>query len=123
MHTRIDREFKKKKRSLCEANLYSNYGANLLLIVQPAIDQSTSLPVEGRGHRVVEEQVSTSRIDLEEDSSVATYSTAWPTTMETEIMDNEILIGTVEYKSTMEVTTAATSTNKVSILRYYAVHI
>lgn len=79
------------------------------LIVQPAIDQSTNPPVEGRGHRVVEERISTSTIDLEEDSSVATYSTAWPSTMETDIMDNEILIGTVDYKSTLEVTTAATN--------------
>ncbi|EZA53429.1 hypothetical protein X777_06510, partial [Ooceraea biroi] len=80
----------------------------------PAIDQSTNLPVEGRGHRVVEEQVSTSRIDLEEDSSVAAYSTAWPSTMETDIMDNEILIGTMDYKSSLEVTTAAASTNELS---------
>jgi len=87
-----------------------------LLIVQPAIDQSTNPPVEGRGHRVVEEQVSTSTIDLEEDSSVAAYSTAWPSTMETDIMDNEILMGTMDYKSSLEVTTAA-STNEVSILR------
>lgn len=83
------------------------------------IDQSTNPPpVEGRGHRVVEEQVSTSTIDLEEDSSAATYSTAWPSTMETDIMDNEILIGTVDYKSTLEVTTAATSMNEVSIWWY-----
>nr|XP_012217780.1 PREDICTED: uncharacterized protein LOC105669410 [Linepithema humile] len=80
----------------------------------PTIDQSTNPPVEGRGHRVVEEQVSTSTIDLEEDSSAATYSTAWPSTMETDIMDNEILIGTVDYKSTLEVTTAATSANELS---------
>ncbi|XP_011688443.1 PREDICTED: uncharacterized protein LOC105450350 [Wasmannia auropunctata] len=80
----------------------------------PAIDQSTNPSVEGRGHRVVEERISTSTIDLEEDSSVATYSTAWPSTMETDIMDNEILIGTVNYKSTLEVTTAATSTNELS---------
>ncbi|XP_011862338.1 PREDICTED: uncharacterized protein LOC105558969 [Vollenhovia emeryi] len=86
----------------------------LSLIVQPAIDQSTNPPVEGRGHRVVEERISTSAIDLEEDSSVATYSTAWPSTTETDIMDNEILIGTVDYKSTLEVTTAATSTNELS---------
>ncbi|XP_012540312.2 uncharacterized protein LOC105838926 [Monomorium pharaonis] len=80
----------------------------------PAIDQSTNPPVEGRGHRVVEERISTSTIDLEEDSSVATYSTAWPSTMETDIMDNEILIGTVDYKSTLEVTTAPTSANELS---------
>ncbi|XP_018403829.1 PREDICTED: uncharacterized protein LOC108780571 [Cyphomyrmex costatus] len=80
----------------------------------PAIDQSTNPSVEGRGHRVVEERISTSTIDLEEDSSVATYSTAWPSTMETDIMDNEILIGTVDYKSTLEVTTAATLTNELS---------
>ncbi|XP_014477911.1 PREDICTED: uncharacterized protein LOC106746172 [Dinoponera quadriceps] len=80
----------------------------------PTIDQSTYPSVEGRGHRVVEEQVSTGAIDLEEDSSVATYSTAWPSTMETDIMDNEILIGTVDYKSTLEVTTAAISTNELS---------
>ncbi|XP_077265820.1 uncharacterized protein LOC143899407 [Temnothorax americanus] len=80
----------------------------------PAIDQSTNPPVEGRGHRVVEERISTSTIDLEEDSSVVTYSTAWPSTMETDIMDNEILIGTVDYKSTLEVTTAGTSTNELS---------
>ncbi|KAL0116614.1 hypothetical protein PUN28_009923 [Cardiocondyla obscurior] len=80
----------------------------------PAIDQSTNPPIEGRGHRVVEERISTSTIDLEEDSSVATYSTAWPSTMETDIMDNEILIGTVDYKSTLEVTTAAISTNELS---------
>lgn len=97
----------------------SNYGTNLLLIVQPAIDQSPTSPsVEGRGHRVVEEQVSTGAIDLEEDSSAATYSTVWPTTMETDIMDNEILIGTMDYKSTLEVTTAVAPTNEVSILRY-----
>lgn len=95
------------------------YGTNLLLIAQPTIDQSTYPSVEGRGHRVVEEQVSTGAIDLEEDSSVATYSTAWPSTMETDIMDNEILIGTVDYKSTLEVTTAAISTNEVSV--YYSV--
>ncbi|XP_070160306.1 uncharacterized protein [Polyergus mexicanus] len=80
----------------------------------PAIDQSTSLPVEGRGHRVVDEGISTSTIDLEEDSLVTTYSTAWPSTMETDMMDNEILIGTMEYKSTLEVTTTATSTNELS---------
>ncbi|KYN33025.1 hypothetical protein ALC56_12659 [Trachymyrmex septentrionalis] len=80
----------------------------------PAIDQSTNPSVEGRGHRVVEERISTSTIDLEEDSSVATYSTAWPSTMETDIMDNEILIGTVDYKSTLEVTTAVTLTNELS---------
>jgi len=67
---------------------------------------------------VVEEQVSTSTIDLEEDSSVAAYSTAWPSTMETDIMDNEILIGTMDYKSSLEMTTAA-STNEVSILTTY----
>ncbi|KAG5312876.1 KCP protein, partial [Acromyrmex insinuator] len=87
---------------------------SLSLIVQPAIDQSTNPSVEGRGHRVVEERISTSTIDLEEDSSVATYSTAWPSTMETDIMDNEILIGTVDYKSTLEVTTTATLTNELS---------
>ncbi|XP_025263621.1 uncharacterized protein LOC105252197 isoform X1 [Camponotus floridanus] len=80
----------------------------------PAIDQSTNLPVEGRGHRVVDERISTSTIDLEEDSFVTTYSTAWPSTMETDIMDNEILIGTVDYKSTLEVTTTATLTNELS---------
>ncbi|XP_020287568.1 uncharacterized protein LOC109856570 [Pseudomyrmex gracilis] len=85
----------------------------------PAIDQSTSAPVEGRGHRVVEERVSTGAIDIEEDTSVtavAPYSTAWPTTMETDIMDNEILIGTVDYKSTLEVTTvpSTTTTNELS---------
>ncbi|KAL6258068.1 hypothetical protein P5V15_009985, partial [Pogonomyrmex californicus] len=74
----------------------------------PAIDQSTNPPVEGRGHRVVEERISTSTIDFEEDSSVATYST-----METDVVDNEILIGTVDYKSTLEVTTAATLTNEL----------
>ncbi|EFN84001.1 hypothetical protein EAI_03384 [Harpegnathos saltator] len=83
-------------------------------IFKPAIDQSTYTSVEARGHRVVEEQVSTGAIDPEEDSSVATYSTAWPSTMETDIMDNEILIGTVDYKSTLEVTTAAVSTNELS---------
>ncbi|XP_018304258.1 uncharacterized protein [Mycetomoellerius zeteki] len=81
---------------------------------RPTIDQSTNPSVEGRGHRVVEERISTSTIDLEEDSSVATYSTAWPSTMETDIMDNEILIGTVDYKSTLEVTTAVTLTNELS---------
>ncbi|XP_011632850.1 LOW QUALITY PROTEIN: uncharacterized protein LOC105424359 [Pogonomyrmex barbatus] len=79
----------------------------------PAIDQSTNPSVEGRGHRVVEERISTSTIDFEEDSSVATYSTAWPSTMETDVMDNEILIGTVDYKSTLEVTTAATLANEL----------
>lgn len=67
---------------------------------------------------MVEERISTSTIDLEEDSSVATYSTAWPSTMETDIMDNEILIGTVDYKSTLEVTTAATSATEVLIYIY-----
>lgn len=66
---------------------------------------------------MVEERISTSTIDLEEDSSVATYSTAWPSTMETDIMDNEILIGTVDDKSTLEVTTATTSMNEVMIIR------
>lgn len=64
---------------------------------------------------MVDERISTSTIDLEEDSFVTTYSTAWPSTMETDIMDNEILIGTVDYKSTLEVTTMATLTNEVSI--------
>ena len=66
---------------------------------------------------MVDERISTgSTIDLEKDSSVTTYSpTAWPSTIETDIMDNEILIGTVDYKSTLEVTTAAISTNEVSI--------
>lgn len=64
---------------------------------------------------VIEERISTAAINLEEDSSVITYSTVWPsTTMETDIMDNEIIIGTVDYKSTLEVTTAATLTNEVS---------
>lgn len=69
---------------------------------------------------MVEERVSTDAIDIEEDTSVAAvaaYSTAWPTTMETDIMDNEILIGTVDYKSTLEVTTvpSTTATNEVLI--------
>lgn len=65
---------------------------------------------------MVDERISTSTIDLEEDSSfVTTYSTVWPSTMETDIMDNEILIGTMEYKSTLEVTTTATSAKEVSI--------
>ncbi|XP_029168318.1 uncharacterized protein LOC114938495 [Nylanderia fulva] len=80
----------------------------------PAINQSTNLSVEGRGHRVVDERISTSTIDLEEDSFVTTYSTVWPSTMETDIMDNEILIGTVDYKSTLEVTTVATSANELT---------
>jgi len=108
-------EFYKKKRFLCEEILIDLRYESLSLIVQPTIDQSTNPPVEGRGHRVVEERISTSTIDLEEDSSVATYSTAWPSTMETDIMDNEILIGTMDYKSTLEVTTATTSMNDVII--------
>ena len=108
-------EFYKKERFFYEEILIDLRYESLSLIVQPAIDQSTNPSVEGRGHRVVEERISTSTIDLEEDSSVATYSTAWPSTMETDIMDNEILIGTVDYKSTLEVTTAATLTNEVMI--------
>lgn len=104
-----------RARARAQTDVRRIYGTNLLLIAQPTIDQSTYPSVEGRGHRVVEEQVSTGAIDLEEDSSAATYSTAWPSTMETDIMDNEILIGTVDYKSTLEVTTAAISTNEVSI--------
>jgi len=57
-------EFYKKKRFLCEEILIDLRYESLSLIVQPAIDQSTNPPVEGRGHRVVEERISTSTIDL-----------------------------------------------------------
>ncbi|XP_076756145.1 uncharacterized protein LOC143426511 [Xylocopa sonorina] len=75
----------------------------------PAADQVTNPPVEGRGHRVVEERIDTSTKETDEESSIATDSTSWPSTYETDIMDNEIL-ETVDYvKSSPEFATTTTS--------------
>lgn len=71
----------------------------------PAVDQITNPPVEGRGHRVVEERIDSSTKELVEESSIVTDSTSWPSTFETDIMDNEIL-ETVDYvKSNPEIAT------------------
>ncbi|XP_053987607.1 uncharacterized protein LOC128880998 [Hylaeus volcanicus] len=71
----------------------------------PAAEQITSLPVEGRGHRVVEERIDSSTTDREE-SSIPTDPTSWPSTFETDIMDNEILVETVaNVKSSPEIPT------------------
>ncbi|XP_017762364.1 PREDICTED: LOW QUALITY PROTEIN: uncharacterized protein LOC108552369 [Eufriesea mexicana] len=76
----------------------------------PAVDQITNPPVEGRGHRVVEERIDSSTKELEEESSIATDSTSWPSTFETDIMDNEIL-ETVDYvKSSPEIPTTTAGT-------------
>ncbi|KOC70919.1 Extracellular matrix protein FRAS1, partial [Habropoda laboriosa] len=75
----------------------------------PAVDQTTNPPVEGRGHRVVEERIDSSTRELEEESSIATDSTSWPSTFETDIMDNEIL-ETVDYvKSSPEIATTTSA--------------
>ncbi|XP_076287097.1 uncharacterized protein LOC143212319 [Lasioglossum baleicum] len=72
----------------------------------PVVEQITSPPVEGRGHRVVEERIDSSTIVHEESSSIPTDSTSWPSTFETDIMDNEILVETVDYvKSSPEIAT------------------
>lgn len=61
--------------------------------------------MEGRGHRVVEERIDSSTKELVEESSIVTDSTSWPSTFETDIMDNEIL-ETVDYvKSNPEIAT------------------
>ncbi|KAK9303617.1 hypothetical protein QLX08_004723 [Tetragonisca angustula] len=77
----------------------------------PAVDQITNPPVEGRGHRVVEERIDSSTKELvEESSSIVTDSTSWPATFETDIMDNEIL-ETVDYvKSSPEIATTTSAT-------------
>ncbi|KOX68509.1 Extracellular matrix protein FRAS1 [Melipona quadrifasciata] len=77
----------------------------------PAVDQVTNPPVEGRGHRVVEERIDSSTKELvEESSSMVTDSTSWPATFETDIMDNEIL-ETVDYvKSSPEIATTTSAT-------------
>ncbi|XP_050473405.1 uncharacterized protein LOC126865206 isoform X1 [Bombus huntii] len=66
----------------------------------PAVDQTNlthaNALVEGRGHRVVEERIDSSTRQVVEESSVSTDSTSWPSTFETDIMDNEIL-ETVDY--------------------------
>lgn len=68
--------------------------------MQPAVDQTNlthaNALVEGRGHRVVEERIDSSTRQIVEESSVSTDSTSWPSTFETDIMDNEIL-ETVDY--------------------------
>nr|XP_033329867.1 uncharacterized protein LOC117222330 [Megalopta genalis] len=72
----------------------------------PIVEQITSPPVEGRGHRVVEERIDSSTTVREESSSIPTDSTSWPSTFETDIMDNEILVETVDYvKSSPEFAT------------------
>ncbi|XP_076232879.1 uncharacterized protein LOC143178234 [Calliopsis andreniformis] len=77
----------------------------------PAVDLITSPPVEGRGHRVVEERADSSTVSLQEESSIATESTSWPSTFETDIMDNEIQVETVDYlKSNPEVITTTLAT-------------
>ncbi|XP_034181960.2 uncharacterized protein LOC117605124 [Osmia lignaria lignaria] len=79
-----------------------------------SIDQITNPPVEGRGHRVVEERIDSSTKQLDEESSIATDSTSsLPSTFETDMMDNEIL-ETVDYvKSSPEiVTTTQTSSEE-----------
>lgn len=95
---------------------YVNLRNDKYYFAQPAVDQITNPPVEGRGHRVVEERIDSSTRKVEEDSSIATDSTSWPSTDETDIMDNEIL-ETVDYvKSSPEiVTTTATSVEEVII--------
>ncbi|XP_076182997.1 uncharacterized protein LOC143154862 [Ptiloglossa arizonensis] len=71
----------------------------------PAAEQITNPPVEGRGHRVVEERIDSSTMDREE-SPNPTDPTSWPSTFETDIMDNEIMVETVDYvKSSPEITT------------------
>ncbi|XP_076626581.1 uncharacterized protein LOC143344422 [Colletes latitarsis] len=71
----------------------------------PAVEQITNPPVEGRGHRVVDERIDSSTTDREE-SSIPTDPTSWPSTFETDIMDNEILVETVDYvKSSPEIAT------------------
>ncbi|XP_076653484.1 uncharacterized protein LOC143359445 [Halictus rubicundus] len=81
----------------------------------PVVEQITSPPVEGRGHRVVEERIDSSTIVDEESSSIPTDSTSWPSTFETDIMDNEILVETVDYvKSSPEIATTTPATPEES---------
>ncbi|XP_026670584.1 uncharacterized protein LOC108626321 [Ceratina calcarata] len=71
----------------------------------PVVDQITNPPVEGRGHRVVEDsRVESSTREIDEESSIATESTSWPSTFETDIMDNEILETVGYLKSSSEIT-------------------
>ncbi|XP_015431468.1 PREDICTED: uncharacterized protein LOC107187809 [Dufourea novaeangliae] len=63
----------------------------------PAVEQITSPPVEGRGHRVVEERNDYSSTTEGPSSLYSTDPTSWPSTIETDIMDNEILVETVDY--------------------------
>lgn len=59
---------------------------------------------------MVEERIDTSTMDLQE-FSIATDSTSWPSTIETDIMDNEILVETVDYlKSSPEIATTTLAT-------------
>ncbi|XP_078045432.1 uncharacterized protein LOC144474462 [Augochlora pura] len=82
--------------------------------IKPA-EQITSPPVEGRGHRVVEERIDSSTTVREESSSAPTDSTSWPSTFETDIMDNEILVETVDYvKSSPEFATTTPATPEES---------
>ncbi|XP_012144607.2 uncharacterized protein LOC100881394 [Megachile rotundata] len=79
----------------------------------PSVDQITNPPVEGRGHRVVEERIDSSTRQVDEESSVAIDSTSsWPSTFETDLMDNEIL-ETVDYvKSSPQIVTTTQSSSE-----------
>lgn len=80
--------------------------------------------MEGRGHRVVEERIDSSTKQLDEESSIATDSTSsWPSTFETDMMDNEIL-ETVDYvKSSPEIVTTTQTSSEEVIPEDYAKHV
>lgn len=66
---------------------------------------------------VEERGIDSSTTDLQEESSIATDSTSWPSTFETDIMDNEILVETVDsLKSSPEIATTTLATPEEVIL-------
>ncbi|XP_043497464.1 uncharacterized protein LOC122521092 [Polistes fuscatus] len=82
----------------------------------PAIDRTTTIPpVEGRGHRIVEERIDGRTITVDGESSVTEDSTSWPSTFPTEIMDNEILIETMPYtRSIFEASLSTTLNDEIT---------
>ncbi|KAK2579143.1 hypothetical protein KPH14_001313 [Odynerus spinipes] len=81
----------------------------------PAIDRTTIPPVEGRGHRVVDERIDGKTIAVDDESSVTEDSTPWPSTFPTEIMDNEILIETMPYtRSIFEIDVSTTTSEEIT---------
>ncbi|KAI4488581.1 hypothetical protein M0802_011471 [Mischocyttarus mexicanus] len=82
----------------------------------PAIDRTTTIPpVEGRGHRIVEERIDGRTITVDGESSVTDDLTSWPSTFPTEIMDNEILIETMPYtRSIFEASLSTTLNDEIT---------